>query len=136
MENQHFGSQKCSQNEISDIGTEILNLQCLNYSQNQLFCKSIIPEEIKSPGPVLYFGSAKIRFKAFWDIFSKMCMRPWIRRLRFSWIFAPRGRLSYEAYNVERYDTYSPNIKLIKVQIEVKLPKIYIVVRPSKPTKN
>ena len=38
-------------------------------------------------------------------------MRPWIRRLRFSWIFAPGGRLSYEAYNVERYDTYSPKIK-------------------------
>ena len=42
-----------SQNEIYDIGTEILNLQCLNCSQTQLFCKSIIPEEIKSPGPVL-----------------------------------------------------------------------------------
>ena len=28
-------------------------------------------------------------------------MRPWIRRLRFSWIFAPGGRLSYEAYDVE-----------------------------------
>ena len=30
----------------------------------------------------------------------KKCMRPWIRRYRFYWIFAPRGRLSYEAYNV------------------------------------
>ena len=25
-------------------------------------------------------------------------MRPWIRSHLFSWIFAPRGRLSYEAY--------------------------------------
>ena len=53
------GSIHCSQNEIYDIGTEILNLQCLNYSQTQLFCKSIIPEEIQSPGPVLSYGSVK-----------------------------------------------------------------------------
>ena len=69
MENQHFGTQKRSQNEISDIGTEILNLQCLNYSQTQLFCKSIIPEEIKSSGPPPLDFSVKTRFKAFWDIF-------------------------------------------------------------------
>ena len=112
----------CSQNEIYDIGTEILNLQCLNYSQNRLFCKSIIPEEIKSPGPVLQFGSVRIRFKAFWDVFfrkksaaqdfyyslavpkfdlkpsgtffSNICMRRWIRRLRVSMDFC---RPSYEA---------------------------------------
>ena len=69
MENQHFGSQKCSQNEISDIGTEILNLQCLNCSQNQLFCKSIILEEIKNSGPPPLDFSVKTRFKAFWDFF-------------------------------------------------------------------
>ena len=57
-------------------------------------------------------------------------MRPRIRRLRFTWIFAPGGRLSHEAYNVERYDTYSAKFKIIKVRIEVKLLKIYFVVRP------
>ena len=72
-----------SHNEIYDIGTKVLNLQCLNCPQNQLFCKSIIPEEIESPGPVLSFGSVKTRFKAICDIFSKNCMRPWIRSLRF-----------------------------------------------------
>ena len=71
-----------SQNEIYDIGTKILNLQCLNYSQNQTFCKSIIPEDFESSRPLLSFASVKTRFKAFWDIFSKKCMRPWIRRLR------------------------------------------------------
>ena len=34
------------------------------------------------------------------SIFSKMCMRPWIRMYPFSWVFAPGGRLSDEAYNV------------------------------------
>ena len=29
-------------NIIYDIGTKILNLQCFNFPQNQLFCKSII----------------------------------------------------------------------------------------------
>ena len=48
----------------------------------------------------------------------------------------PGGRLNYEAYNVERYGTYSPMIKIIKVRVEVKLPKFYFVVRPCKPTKN
>ena len=27
-------------------------------------------------------------------------MRPWIRKYRFYWTFAPGGRLNYEAYNV------------------------------------
>ena len=48
----------------------------------------------------------------------------------------PGGRLSYEAYNVERYDTYSAKFKIFKVRIEVKLLKIYFVVRPCKPTTN
>ena len=49
----------------------------------------------------LAFGNIKTRFKGLWDIFSKICMRPWIRRHRFYWIFAPRGRLNYEAYNAD-----------------------------------
>ena len=47
----------------------------------------------------------------------------------------PGGRLSHEAYSVERYDTYSPKVKIIKVRIEVKLPKVGFVVRPCKPTR-
>ena len=38
-------------------------------------------------------------------------MRPWIRRYRFYWIFAPGGRLNYEAYNV---DTKSQSLKTIQ----------------------
>ena len=71
-----------SQNEIYDTGAKIINLQCLNYSQNQTFCKSIIPEDFESSRPLLSFASVKTRFKAFWDICSKICMRPWIRSLR------------------------------------------------------
>ena len=37
----------------------------------------------------LYFYDIKTWFKAFWDMFSKVCMRPWIRRYPFLWIFAP-----------------------------------------------
>ena len=45
----------------------------------------------------LAFGSVKTRFKAFWDLILKNCIRPWIRKLHFSWTFAPGWRLSYEA---------------------------------------
>ena len=38
---------------IYNIGTEILYFQCLNCLQTRLFCKSIIPEEIKSSGQML-----------------------------------------------------------------------------------
>ena len=62
-------------------------------------------------------------------------MRPRIRRLRVSWILAPGGRLSYEAYNLERYGTYNAKFKIIKVRIEVKLLKIYFVVRPMQANK-
>ena len=72
----------------------------------------------------------------FWDMFLKNCMRPRIRRLRFTWILAPGGRLSDEAYIVERYDTYNTKIKIIKVRINAKLLNLYFVVRPCKPTKN
>ena len=34
------------QNEIYDIGTEILNFQCLNCLQTRLFCKSIFFAQI------------------------------------------------------------------------------------------
>ena len=88
------------QNEIYNIGTEILYFQCLNCLQTRLFCKSIIPEDSGITRRALSNASVKTRFKAFWDISSKICMRPWIRRHPFSWTFAPGGRLSYEAYKV------------------------------------
>ena len=76
------------------LGPIFFFCQCLNCLQTRLFCKSIIPGEIKSSGQMRSSGSVKIRFKAFWELFSKNYMRPWIRRLRFSLIFTPRGRLS------------------------------------------
>ncbi len=52
-----------------------------------------------------------------------MCMRPWIRRYRFYWTFAPGGRLNYEAYNVApvnftflitfKNDIYKPTLYFI-----------------------
>ena len=69
------------QNEIYDIGTKILIVQCLNCLQTRLFCKSIIPEDSGITRRALSNASVKTRFKAFWDIFSKISMRPWIRRL-------------------------------------------------------
>ena len=42
-----------------NIGSEILYFQYLNCLQTLLFCKSIIPEEIKSAGPRPHYGSVK-----------------------------------------------------------------------------
>ena len=42
-----------SKNAIYDIGTEILNFQCFCIMEMFLFSKSIIPEEIKTPRPIL-----------------------------------------------------------------------------------
>ena len=53
---------------IYDIGTEILNFQCLNCFKTRLFCKSIIPEDSKISRRDLSFPSVKSRFKA---IFKK-----------------------------------------------------------------
>ena len=45
--------------------------------------------------------SVKTRFKAFCDeFFRKFACDLGFAGTRFSWIFAPGGRLSYEAYNV------------------------------------
>ncbi len=46
-----------------------------------LFCKSIIFSGDCSKSLPPLQSSVKTRFKAFWDIFSKICMRPWIRSL-------------------------------------------------------
>ena len=67
-------------------GSEILNFQCFCIMEMFLFSKSIIPEEIKTPRPILQRFSIKTPFKAKK---LKICMRPWIRRLFFM-ICCPR----------------------------------------------
>ena len=65
-----------SQNEIYDIGTEILLLTKNDHNSTQKAPKSIIPQEVKSAGDSPSCGSVKTGFKA---IFKK---RPsWIRRM-------------------------------------------------------
>ena len=98
-------SNRCSHNEIYDIGTEILLLTKNDHNSTQNAPKSIIPEEIKSAGHFPSSDSVKSRFKA---LFKKW--PSWICICCFSWIFAPRGRLNHEAYNVEQC-TNSENIK-------------------------
>ena len=70
-----------SQSEIYDIGTEILIFHCFATKMLKSFCKSMIFSGICSIFCVLSFCSIKTRFKALWDFFSKICMRPWIRSL-------------------------------------------------------
>ena len=70
-------------NKIYDIGTNILNLQCFNFPQNPLFCKSIFVRRICNIVCALSDGSIKTWFKAICDVFSKICMRPWIRSFTF-----------------------------------------------------
>ena len=91
----------CCQQIIYDIGTNILFVQCFVTTDVFLFCKPVFFSGICRMFRDLAFGSVKTRFKGFWNIFSKMCMRPWIRKYRFYWTFAPGGRLNYEAYNVD-----------------------------------
>ena len=59
---------------------------------------------------ILRLAVSKHDLKGFWDIFSKNYMRPWIRRYRFYWTFAPGGRLNYEAYNVDTKSNFRPQI--------------------------
>ena len=61
--------------------TKILYFQCFVTTDMFLFCKPIFFSGNYRIFRDLAFGSVKTRFKAFWDIFSKICMRPWIRRL-------------------------------------------------------
>ena len=88
--------------EIYDIGTKILKRSRFFTKMLLLFCKSIILQEIKSAGHSPSSGSVKTRFKAS---FNKW--HPWVTSLDlqvvFSWMFAPRGRLNHEAYNVEQF---------------------------------
>ena len=54
----------CPQNEIYDIGTEILYFQCFVTTDMFLFSISIIPEDLETSRRDLAFGSVKTRFKA------------------------------------------------------------------------
>ena len=81
-----------SQNEIYDIGSEILLLTKNDHNSTQKTPKSIIPES-KKVGHSPSSDSVKSRFKALF----KKCPS-WIRRCCFSWIFAPRERLNQGAY--------------------------------------
>ena len=76
-----FVDVRFSKNLIYDIGTEILSFHCFATKILKSFCKSIILSGIESARRDLYFYSIKTWFKALWDFFSKICMRPWIRSL-------------------------------------------------------
>ena len=77
-----------SQNEIYDIGTEMLSLTKNDHNSTQKAPKSIIPQEIKSAGHSPSSGSVKSRFKT---IFKKW--PPWIRRCCFHRLLSPEGDL-------------------------------------------
>ena len=82
-----------SQNEIYDIGTEILLLTKNDHNSTQKAPKSIIPQEIKSAGHSPSSGSVKSRFKA---IFKKW--PSWIRRCCFHGFLPPEGDLTKKLY--------------------------------------
>ena len=73
-------SNRCSHNEIYDIGTEILLLTKNDHNSTQKAPKSIIPQEIKSAGHSPSSGSVKTRFKTI----SKK-WPSWIRSSRNLW---------------------------------------------------
>ena len=56
-------------NEIHDIGTKILYVQCFVTTDMFLFCKSIFFSGMCRIFRDLAFGSIKTRFKGIWDIF-------------------------------------------------------------------
>ena len=75
---QSRNNKQCSQNEIYDIGTEILKRTRFFTKIIKSFCKSIILQEIKSAGHSPSSGSVKTSFKA---IFKKW--PSWIRSSRY-----------------------------------------------------
>merc|ERR1711953_940993 len=83
---QSRNNNQCSQNEIYDIGTEILLLTKNDHNSTQKAPKSIIPQEIKSAGHSPSSDSVKSRLKA---IFKKS--PSWIRRCCFHGFLPPEG---------------------------------------------
>ena len=82
-----------SQNEIYDIGTKIPFLQQNDHSSAPNAPFWDLRPDSESWDRVDSESGIKTRFKAICDIFSKICMRPWIRRLCLCGILPPGGRL-------------------------------------------
>ena len=86
----------CYQNEVYDIGTEILLLTKNDRNSTQKAPKSIVPQEIKSAGHSPSSGSVETRFKA---LFKKW--PSWIRRCCFHVFLPPEGDYSQnEIYGI------------------------------------
>ena len=95
--------------------------------ENHIFSKSIIFSGIGSIFRDLSFGTIKTLCKAFWDIFLKICMRTWIRRLRFFIKICPRRvtktrNLQCMLYEDTVLDSYNKEDYKIKKQIYVLNP--------------
>ena len=97
---QSRNNKQCYQNEIYDIGTEILTRSRFFTKIIKSFYKSIIPQEIKSPRHPLSSGNGKTRFKSF---FKKW--HPWIGRLCF---------YGFHTYRNEIYDIGTEILLLTK----------------------
>ena len=82
-----------SQNEIYDIGTEILLLTKNDHNSTQKAPKSIIPEDFKSAGHFPSSDSVKSRFKALFEKWPS-----WIRRCCFHGFLPPEGDLTKKLY--------------------------------------
>ena len=102
---------ECSPQIIYDIGTQIIHFQCFVTTDMFLFCKPNFFSGNCCIFRDLLLAVSKHDLKPSGTFFLKICMRPWIRRYRFYWTFAPGGRLNYEAYNV---DTKTQSLKTIQ----------------------
>ena len=106
-----------------DIGTKIIFVQCFVTTDMFLFCKPIIFSGNCRICRDLAFGSVKTRFKAILKKLDFSVQIDFSAQIYFFYEhLPPGGRLSYEAYNVE-VSKY-PRIKIAKVRIGYKLPKI------------
>ena len=101
-----------TKNELCDIGTKFLFVQCFVTTDMFLFSISIIPEDLETSRRDLAFGSVKTRFKA---ILKKLDL------------FLPRFvRCSFLE------DAQSFKIQEMRLKLKI----MYFVVRPCKRTKN
>ena len=70
-----------SKHEIHDIATTIQYEPSFDHNSTQKQPFSIKKIQTESTRRNLYFYNIKTWFKAFWDVFSRICLRPWIRSL-------------------------------------------------------
>ena len=87
----YLGPSTCYKNVIHDIGTKILFLQSNDHNSTHIAPLELAFSIDYTKFCVLCCGTVKTWFKAFWDIFLKFCMRPWIRSLCFQSAFLPEG---------------------------------------------